>query len=350
MGFIDADAHVDETVQTWDYIDPELERFRPVLFDPPGGNGFLARDDRPHGMWLIGGNVRLKRYRSDQKTGTTVATRELFDIPARLRDMDALGIDVQVLYGTMFIHAVTDHADVEYAVHSSYNRWLADRTASSGGRLKWAYLPPVLSMDKAVAGMKWAKEHGACAVAKKGVEYNRTAADPMFFPLYEEAERLGLPVCFHTGDGDLHSNAGEGASMQHWAVIAASAALLNDRIPQRFPGLRWGFVEAGATWVPEVLKLVSMRGRASFKGDYKSEFLRANNIYITCDTEDDIPFLVNNFGGADYLMIGTDYSHQDLSAELHAHRAVVEMGDKGDISPAVAQRIVETNGRVLYAL
>ena len=68
-GFIDADAHVDECVDTWEYMDPEDLRYKPVYLDPPGP-GYLVHDSRPHPLWLVGGNVRLKRYRDDRLTGT----------------------------------------------------------------------------------------------------------------------------------------------------------------------------------------------------------------------------------------------------------------------------------------
>jgi predicted TIM-barrel fold metal-dependent hydrolase len=203
MRAIDADAHVDENEQTWEYLGEAERRFKPMHFDLGGGESGGPSDGRRHGLWLIGGNARLHRFRSDQATGTTRATRELLDVDARLRHMDELGIDVQVLYPTTFLHAVTDRPDVELALCRAYNRWLAARTASSGGRLRWAAQAPLLSIDEAVAELRFARDHGACGVMKKGVECGgRAASDPYFFPFYEEAERLDLPICIHQGNGD----------------------------------------------------------------------------------------------------------------------------------------------------
>src|SRR5438270_236873 len=50
--------------------------------------------------------------------------------------------------------------------------------------------------------LRFAKDHGAVGLLKKGDrEAGKWSNDPYFFPLYEEAERLDLPVCFHTGSG-----------------------------------------------------------------------------------------------------------------------------------------------------
>ncbi|MEA2642415.1 MAG: uncharacterized protein QOF51_3809 [Chloroflexota bacterium] len=347
MGFIDADAHVDEWAGTWEYMDQAEERHRPVLLDPPRP-GYLQKDARPHPLWLIAGNVRLKRYRDDKLTGTTRELRELVDVPARLRHMDELGIDVQVLYPTMFLHAVTTQPDVEWAIHGAYNRWLAAKTAESGGRLRWAYLPSVLSVERSAAELEWAQAHGAAAVMKKGVEYNRSASDPYFYPLYEEANRLSMAICFHQGSGTLHSNAGEGASMQRLSVLDAFSALVNGEVPDMFPNVRWGFVEAGASWIPYLIKELGMRGRAARSPyDFKTGLLAHHRFYVTCDTEDDIADLVNNYGAEDYLTVGTDYSHQDASAELQAHQVIEELDG---LAPGVAAKITDTNGRRLYGV
>jgi predicted TIM-barrel fold metal-dependent hydrolase len=270
--------------------------------------------------------------------------------------MDELGFDVQVIYPTTFLHAVTAQPEVEAAVHGAYNRWLADKTAATGGRLRWAYLPSVLNIEKSAAELAWAKEHGACAVFKKGVEYQRRASDPYFFPLYEEAERLDLPICFHQGEGSLASNVGQTnggpfASMAVYNVLAAFNNLASARVPEQFPRLRWGFIEAGASWIPYEVKVAGMRGQsAKAPYDFKAGFLQHHNFFVTCDTEDDIAVLVEEYGAEDYLMIGTDYGHRDPSHELAAHQVVTEMAERGELSRTVAHKITSENARRLYGL
>jgi uncharacterized protein len=355
MGFIDADAHVDETQETWEYVAQEDLRYKPIYLEAPGW-GYLGPDIPPHPLWLIGGNVRLKRFRDDEITGTTQATRELQDVGARLRHMDELGFDVQVIYPTTFLHAVTAQPEVEAAVHGAYNRWLAAKTAGTGGRLRWAYIPSVLTIEDSAAELEWAKASGACAVFKKGVEYNRRASDPYFFPLYAEAERLDLPICFHQGEGTLASNVGQTnggpfASMSVYNVLAAFNNLAADGVSDRFPRLRFGFIEAGASWIPYEIKVAGMRGASKQAAyDFKTGFLKNHNFFVTCDTEDDIAMLVNEYGAEDNLMIGTDYGHRDPSHELQAHQVINGMGERGEISDAVARKITTDNARRLYGL
>src|SRR5581483_7277224 len=110
MPVIDADAHVVESDRTWDYLDPSDRKYRTELVHPQGSQ---------RAQWLIDGKLRgnpLPAITHDQldelsrQAGRVMDTpreaRELEDVTQRLRHMDELGIDVQVMYPTMFIQEV----------------------------------------------------------------------------------------------------------------------------------------------------------------------------------------------------------------------------------------------------
>jgi predicted TIM-barrel fold metal-dependent hydrolase len=352
MRAIDADAHIDENEATWEYLGESDRAFKPISFELEASEPKGPSDGRRHKLWLISGNARLHRFRSDQATGTTRETRELIDVESRLRHMDELGIEVQALYPTTFLHAVTDRPEVQVALYKSYNRWIADRTAGANGRLRWVAQAPLLSIPDTIEELHFAKDHGACGVQMKGIETgNRSAADPYLYPFYEEAARLDLAICIHQGTGDPSlSNTTNDPTPSVSSVLAAFKALAVAKVPDMFPRLRFGFIEAGASWIPYLIKDIGIRGRAEKAGfDYKREFLAHNRFYVTCDTEDDIPYLLN-FGGEDYLMLGTDYSHVDQSAELRAHEVVRQMAERGDFSPVVADKINSENARRFYGI
>jgi uncharacterized protein len=353
MRAIDADAHIDENDNTWDYLAESDRRFRPISWNLDDSEGAGPSDGRRHRLWLISGNARLHRFRSDQASGTTRGTRELLDVEARLRHMDELEIEAQALYPTTFLHAVTDRPEVQVALFKAYNRWIADRTAPSHGRLRWVAMMPTLSIPDCLEEVKFARDHGACGIMKIGVEDNyRTAADPYYFPMYQEAERADLAVCVHQGTGDpnLSNTVLEVANPSVSNVLHAFKSLASAGVPAQFPNLRFGFIEAGASWIPYLIKDIGIRGKAAKAAfDFKTEFLAENRFYVTCDTEDDIPYLLK-FGGEDYLMLGTDYSHVDQSAELRAHAVLMEMAQRGEISNVAATKIVTDNARRFYGM
>ena len=99
MPTIDADAHVIESERTWEYID--ADQSRPSLIIPTGGK---------RQYWLIDGRVRPRN--GNVSDLFPPESRELIDVGARLRHMDIMGIDIQVLYPSI-LQAYTDRPEVE---------------------------------------------------------------------------------------------------------------------------------------------------------------------------------------------------------------------------------------------
>src|SRR5262245_19424724 len=117
MPVVDADAHVIETERTWEFMDPAASRHRPVLVGQP---------DQPNNLfWMVDGKLRRRAslFRGPhaqsgprgRATETPEAAREMVDLEVRLRHMDELGIDIQVLHNTIFIEEVADRAEVDVA-------------------------------------------------------------------------------------------------------------------------------------------------------------------------------------------------------------------------------------------
>ena len=204
---IDADAHVIECERTWDYLECErtwdyLEgeerRYRPVSLtvDMPTG--------KKHRYWFIGG--RMIGGRENIGKDTSQESREMANIDSRLQHMDEIGTAVQVLYPTLFLRPVTDDPRIELALCRSYNRWMADIWSKAKDRLRWAVQLPLMTMDKALDELRWAHGNGACAVFMRGLETHYTLHDSYFFPLYEEASRLNMPIGIHSGIGNFAVN------------------------------------------------------------------------------------------------------------------------------------------------
>jgi predicted TIM-barrel fold metal-dependent hydrolase len=356
MLLVDADTHVDETEGTWEYMDPGDRRFKPSTLEFANAPHFVADDSRPHRLWHLDGKFRLRRWRDDQRTGTTRETRELIDVPARLADMDRLGVDVQVLYPTFFLTSITERPEMDLALCRSYNRWLAEVTAPAKGRLRWVAVLPLLTIDKAVEELRFAADHGACGVFKLGLECGRASSDPYFFPVYAEAERLNQPICFHQGIGDPHREVAASARANpiegQFNAIAAFSSLVVNHVPDQFTKLRFGWIEASASWIPFLMHdLEAKRARLTALNnfDFRRDLFRNSRFYVTCDTLDDLPYIMQ-YGVEDSLMVGSDYTHADQSAEADAIHRIQDMGKDGRLSPEVAQKIVSDNPARFYGL
>ncbi len=339
---IDADAHVIECEKTWDYLEGEERRYRPVALtvDMPAG--------KPRSFWFIGG--RMIGGRDNIGKDTSRESREMANIDSRLKHMDEIGTAVQVLYPTLFLRPVTDDPRIELALCRSYNRWMADIWAKAKERLRWAVQLPLMTMDKALDELRWARGNGACAVFMRGLETHHTLHDPYFFPLYEEASALNMPIGIHSGIGNFTVNdalGGEPFRVAKLMVIGAFHSIILNAIPERFPKLRIGAIEVAAQWVPYLVHDLNLRLPKFKDKEANPDVLRGSRqLFAACQTDDDLPYVLK-YSGEDALMIGSDYGHADNASELLALRKLKE---KGDIDPKVIDKILFTNPARFYGL
>ncbi len=342
MAIIDADAHVLETERTWDYMLEAERSMRPRIVATAGDAASGGES------WLVDGTYIGKARNVGHETPKE--SREMDDIQARLKHMDDLDVDVQVLYPTIFLRPFTRRPEVELAVTRSYNRWLIDIWKQAPERLRWAAVLPLLSMDKALAEARFAKENGACGIFMRGLEGDKRVSDSYFFPLYEEAGRLGLPVCVHSATGSfaVHEYFLDECGFNKFklAVVGSFHSLIFNRIPEKFPNTRWGFIEVSAQWVPYAIHDFARRFERQGRAVDKSAVLRTNKIWVACQTDDDLPYVLK-YSGDDMLVIGTDYGHNDTSSEILALRKLQE--DRA-LPPPVVHKILDDNARALYGL
>jgi predicted TIM-barrel fold metal-dependent hydrolase len=266
--------------------------------------------------------------------------------------MDELGIDIQVLHNTMWIEQVSQHPDVEAALCRSWNRWLGDIWRQSEGRLRWSCVVPTMLIDEAIAQIKTAKQNGAVAVCLRPLEEaRRHLAEPYFYPLYEAAQTMDLAIAVHIANGNkdycdfYRPFPGNTVPMFRVPTVIACFTYFMSEVPQLFPKLRWGFIEASSEWIPWIYREVEIRYQAT-RRKFSKDLFQNNNVFVTCQTNDDIPHILN-FSGENSLVIGTDYGHTDSASEVDA---ITEFNGLDGITPAVKEKILSHNPKTLYAL
>jgi predicted TIM-barrel fold metal-dependent hydrolase len=348
MAVIDADAHVIENDLTWAYLSEEDQRYAPkVLRQVSGAEQLTNRGARSTDWWMTGTNVQPADSNINFED-LPAESREMADVKRRLDHMDQLGIDVQVLYTTMFLAPCTKDAAEEYALYHSYNQWLADIWNQAPDRLYWAAMAPLHSMHRVREELEFCKENGAVSVFLRPFECDHLGFESYFYPLYEAAQELDLAITFHAGNGSYQNNKfhePHNFARFKLAMLGTFHGLLEFEAPKRFPELRWGFIEACASWIPYAL--IDAEKRLKRKGKrLDSDPLKDNNIYVTIEVTDDIPYIINRVGD-DNLVVGTDYGHTDTSAEIEALRIVRE---SGEVAPASIDKILGPNSVRLYGL
>jgi predicted TIM-barrel fold metal-dependent hydrolase len=356
MDVIDADAHVVETEQVWDYLEPAEKKYRPTLIPSP--------QNPQRQIWVLDGENLGSKFPSPnekqstehlKKFGREVATpvqaRELSDVKQRLRHMDDLGIDLQVLYNSLWITPLTSRPEVEIALSWSWNRWLADVWKLGEDRLRWTCVVPALTPAAAIPQIRFAKEHGAVGVCMRPFERERMMTDPYYYPIYDEAERLDIPITVHLANGSpelfrlMTNEAGGGFSTFRIPTVTSCYALIMSEIPRLFPKLRWGFIEVSSQWVPWVVHEARRRSLGSEHPVPANPF-REYNIFVSTQSDDDFPYVIS-YAGEGNLVIGTDYGHGDTSSELNA---IARFKALANLSETVKRKILSDNPKRFYGI
>jgi predicted TIM-barrel fold metal-dependent hydrolase len=351
MATIDADAHVIETPKTWSYMRDDERQFQPQIFVRDPNDGAPDRPNQRREYWVVDGKLQSKGNNIGRDV--TAESGTMADIDGRLKHMDEIGIDVQVLFPSLFLRPLTREPDVDFALARSYNRWLADIWSYAPDRMRWVLVPPLQSLvdvGKVRAELEFCKEHGACGIFMRGVENERLLNHRYFFPLFEMAQELDLAITLHAGVDSVpyHEMFLQTSSLMtfKFPVVGAFNALLESEIPSRFPGVRWGFIEASAQWVPYALGEARLRLVRNGKPAPKGDMLKDNNFFVTTQWTDDIHWLLDEVGD-DGLVIGTDYGHKDTATEVEALK---RMSEDGSLPAASVTKILESNPARLYAL
>ncbi len=348
MTTIDADAHVIESDLTWQYMDESEQKFIPMVLEQMAGEERKSNRGAAQRQYFMFNSQVQPKDRNVDYEAMTSESREMADIKGRLKHMDELEIDIQVLYPTIFLAPCTRDAEGEFALYRSYNRWLASIWKVGGDRLRWAAMAPLYSMHKVRDELKFAKDHGACAIFVRPFECEKSLSDSYFFPFFETAAELDLAVTFHAGNGSFQNHSflnGHNFAVFKLSMIGAFHSLLENEIPTRFPGVRWAFIEACSEWVPYAL--IDAEKRLKRTGRKLAENpLKDNNIYVTCEVTDNIAYVIDRVGD-DNLIIGTDYGHTDTSAQIKALRI---LRGRGEIKPESIDKILGPNPARLYGL
>ena len=364
LGVIDSDTHVAECLSMWNLIDADMRHRRPVLVSMPDDT--LYKDW--NALWLIDGNIfpkpvgkggfrlitpsesKIQSSRKDIRVGC----REITDVAARLADMDRLGVETQVVYPTLFLIYLTDDPELDVALCRAYNRFMARAWADSQNRLRWVVVPPLRSIEESVKEIKSAKANGAVGVFFRGIEGNYTLDNPYFFPVYQAAMDVDLPICIHTGSGtpsvtamfDLERN--RQWSHSGFPPLHAFRDLVLNQIPEIFSRLRFGFIEASASWVPFLIHKLRRDNTKRWKPSWKSgaDLFADCRFFVACEADEDLPYLTQ-YIGEDHLLTGSDYGHNDPAEQA---QLVATMKAREDIPAGLAQKILCENPRKFYGI
>jgi len=366
--YIDADSHIEEHEGMFDYLDKEFMHRRPT--DIAIGNIVKHRPTRNR-VWLIDGEIRPKLFGHNASCYATPPSSDfaklkpvspeiqgIMDVNAYIECLNSKGIDIIVIYSTLFLHPVTRDPVFEAALMRSYNTWLAETCGKQSSRLKWAALIPTRSVTEGIREVKRAKSLGASSLMFLATSGNTLLHDRRFDPLYEVIQEFELPIAIHAGfahDGINDSCESPATALVlnfEMSIVMALYSFLGGGILDRFPKLKVAFLEAGTLWLYAALdRMEKWRDTPTAevwpakKSPY--EYIRDNQVYFSIEgDEPNLRQFVDLVGVNRILGLG-DFPHVHYSGGKMAE-VFSEIKNHPELTNEDKKLILSGNSKVFY--
>jgi predicted TIM-barrel fold metal-dependent hydrolase len=341
----DADAHFMETPDWFHaFADPATRaKLPPSVIGGvrPGEAGLIAQFEARH---------RDPDYRAADQAELLLrknwAATGSFLKEDRPRALDLLGFDSQLVFNTFVNGRLLaaergDDVDFAYGFASAHNRSMVDFCAVDRRLIPTGYVPlRDFERSREMAREVIAMGCGAL-LAPSGCPRGHGPSHIGLDPVWAQAQEAGLPVVFHVGGGlrladgrlldpeyfenggppvpDFHGGDENFRSVDYMAIPTAPmqtlATLIFDGVLERFPELRFGVIEQGASWVPSWMRFMDSAFDAFRRREERlqrlslrpSEYVR-RQIRATPYPAEDVGWIVRN-AGAEVCLFSSDYPH-----------------------------------------
>lgn len=271
-------------------------------------------------------------------------------------------VEYAILTGVVYNISSTHDPDYAAAICSAYNDYLVNEWLGKHPSFKGALA--VSTLDPAQA----AREIDRLAGHPDMVEVIISSAARMplghrfYHPIYEAAERNGLPIAIHPGaEGGGSSTAPTAAGYPtryiEWHTclsqmfMAHLVSIVTEGVFVKYPGLKLVLVEGGIAWLPPLMwrldkNYKALRSTVPWLKRLPSEYVRDHCLLTTQPIEEpDNPQhlidLFNMFDAENMLMYSSDYPHWDFDDPRMILRK---------LKPEARRKIFYENAKTLYNL
>lgn len=269
--------------------------------------------------------ARADWRRPGQKPGTDLDS-------LRRHALDGFGSRIgicNVLYGAPALfnrHFAT-------ALARATNDWLAAEWLDREPRLRGSITVAPQDAPGAVAEIERRAADGRFVQVLLLASGDAPLGTPAFWPIYEAAERHGLPVGVHAGSTYRHATTGNGWPSYHLEDVAVRPhavqgqllSLVHEGVFAKFPALRFVMIEAGFTWLPNFL----WRANKTWRGvrrevpwvDRPPAELIRERVRFTLQPGDAPPDaasmerVLDQIGSEDMLLFSTDWPHWQFDGD-----------------------------------
>lgn len=287
-------------------------------------------------------------------------------ISERLEEMDALGVDAQLVTPTVGFYQYENDLETTKAISRECNDELAEIVATHPGRFLALGTLPMQDVPSAIAELERIIGLGFKGVVINDHVAGRTYDDPVFLPFFAAAEEAGALLFFHQGAPTVVANRIDRYKLPN-AVgnlterILVYATLVFGGIMDRFPDLKALLAHGGGYTAYGIARLDKVAG--ALPGDFDGEmhppfptddgFAQQlppsdylDRFFYDCCTYSGpaLRYLVDAVG-IDRIVLGTDYP-----APMFLHDPVNWVRGLPELSDEEAEAILVTNSNRLLDL
>lgn len=281
------------------------------------------------------------------------------DVVERL--LEPYDIDVAILTGNAGLLGATAHPNASFGVNfaQAYNDWLIEDWLSFDPRLKGSMLVAPLDVAASVREIHRVGSHPDIVQVIVAANSSRLFGDRYFWPIYEAAAELGLPMAIHPSGGTVVPPTAAGwptTYLEAHTMIATEylnhmVSLACQGIFEEIPSFKFVFVEGGvATFAPMLWRLEKnwkgVRAEVPWMTRSPREYLESNFRFTTqpIDEPDDPELLRRIFSdlrAEKSILYASDWPHWDFDDPEAALRPLTE---------TVKLRVLGQNAVELYGL
>ena len=333
----DADSHLMELPDSLDaYFDPKFRAAYDALpklrQNPRDANWVLkARALQDNADFRAGADANVLLRKNYEAHGS-------FRREDRPKTLDNLGFASQLIFTTWCLGNFgldeSGPADLAYAAAQAHNRMMVDFCSVDRRFLGTGYVP-LADFELAAKCAREAIDLGCKALLIPSKAAGHSASHVAHDPIWAMAQEAGLPIVFHVGGEeklkpayfenglprvkDFHGGEENFTSVSYMpiphSVELTLAAMIFDGVLDRFPRLKFGAIELGASWVPGWMRNMDSAALAFVKNEERlqklsmkpSDFVR-RQVRVTPYPHEDAGWIIAN-SGDEICLFSSDFPH-----------------------------------------
>ena len=273
------------------------------------------------------------------RRGYDLARPGCYDVAERVKDQDHDGVDAEVLYPSiLFFVYQLDDVNVVQDTFAAYNDWVTAYCKPAPNRLFALGALQLRDLDLAIKEMERAKAMGHVGVCIPATAPpDMLYADKWYDKFWAAAQDLEMPLAMHeytgaTPDHGLAPRARISRANRPMAFAGMAmtiADVIQSRVCERFPGLKFVVTEFETGWIAHVLRRLDWAYYRTGERIYGLPRLPSSywHTNFSATFEDDpLGILTRDYVGVNTLMWGSDYPHGD-SIFPHSRQVLSEILD-----------------------